>query len=105
MDNKDDKMKTFKILLMASLLSILPVTTSYAQLPEVSNSMAPIEAVSINSADAKMLAKLPGIGKKKAQAIVNYRDENGVFTSLEDLAKVKGIGKKVMSKLEGKVKL
>ena len=105
MDNKDDKMKTFKILLMASLLSILPVTTSYAQLPEVSNSMAQIEAVSINSADAKMLAKLPGIGKKKAQAIVNYRDENGVFTSLEDLAKVKGIGKKVMSKLEGKVKL
>ncbi len=105
MDNKDDKMKTFKILLIASLLSILPVTTSYAQLPEVSNSMAQIEAVSINSADAKMLAKLPGIGKKKAQAIVNYRDENGVFTSLEDLAKVKGIGKKVMSKLEGKVKL
>ncbi|MBW4966416.1 helix-hairpin-helix domain-containing protein [Pseudoalteromonas sp. CR1] len=98
-------MKTFKILLIASLLSILPVTTSYAQLPEVSNSMAQIEAVSINSADAKMLAKLPGIGKKKAQAIVNYRDENGVFTSLEDLAKVKGIGKKVMSKLEGKVKL
>ena len=105
MDNKDDKMKTFKILLIASLLSILPIATSYAQLPEVSNSMAPIEAVSINSADAKMLAKLPGIGKKKAQAIVNYRDENGVFTSLEDLAKVKGIGKKVMSKLEGKVKL
>lgn len=105
MDNKDDKMKTFKILFIASLLSILPVTISYAQLPEVSNSMAQIEAVSINSADAKMLAKLPGIGKKKAQAIVNYRDENGVFTSLEDLAKVKGIGKKVMSKLEGKVKL
>ena len=105
MDNKDDKMKTFKILLIASLLSILPIATSYAQLPEVSNSMAQIEAVSINSADAKMLAKLPGIGKKKAQAIVNYRDENGVFTSLEDLAKVKGIGKKVMSKLEGKVKL
>jgi len=105
MDNKDDKMKTFKILLIAGLLSILPVTTSYAQLPEVSKSMAPIEAVSINSADAKMLAKLPGIGNKKAQAIVNYRDENGVFTSLEDLAKVKGIGKKVMSKLEGKVKL
>ncbi|EAW25854.1 hypothetical protein ATW7_09838 [Alteromonadales bacterium TW-7] len=98
-------MKTFKILFIASLLSILPVTISYAQLPEVSNSMAQIEAVSINSADAKMLAKLPGIGKKKAQAIVNYRDENGVFTSLEDLAKVKGIGKKVMSKLEGKVKL
>jgi len=98
-------MKIFKLLLIASLLSILPISTSYAQLPEVSKSMAPIGAVSINSADAKMLAKLPGIGKKKAQAIVNYRDENGAFSSLEDLAKVKGIGKKVMSKLEGKVKL
>ncbi len=98
-------MKIFKLLLIASLLSILPITTSYAQLPEASKSMAPIEAVSINDADAKMLAKLPGIGKKKAQAIVNYRDENGSFTSLEDLAKVKGIGKKVMGKLEGKVKL
>ena len=49
--------------------------------------------VDINSADAKTLAQaLDGVGLVKAEAIVAYRNAHGPFESVEDLAKVKGIG-------------
>ena len=47
--------------------------------------------VNINTAQADELATLlSGVGLKKAQAIVKYRDENGPFQRVEDLAQVKG---------------
>ncbi len=53
--------------------------------------------VNINSADAPTLAaELKGIGDKKAQAIVEYREQNGPFSSVEDLQKVKGISVKTI---------
>ena len=53
--------------------------------------------VNINTADAKTLAReLDGVGKAKADAIVAYREKNGPFKSAEDLAKVKGLGKKLI---------
>ncbi|KAF3981571.1 MAG: helix-hairpin-helix domain-containing protein [Methylococcales symbiont of Hymedesmia sp. n. MRB-2018] len=51
--------------------------------------------VNVNSADAKTLSEsLVGIGQKKAEAIVQYRTDNGAFESLNDLTNVKGIGEK-----------
>ena len=55
--------------------------------------------VNINQADLAQLETLPGIGAKKAQAIIDYRTANGSFHSLEDLGKVKGIGPKMLEKL------
>lgn len=55
--------------------------------------------VNINQADLAQLETLPGIGAKKAQAIIDYRTANGSFHSLEDLGKVKGIGPKMLDKL------
>ncbi len=53
--------------------------------------------VSINSAEASALAaELKGIGEKKAQAIVEYRKQNGPFKSIDDLEKVKGISFKTI---------
>jgi competence protein ComEA len=50
-------------------------------------------AVDINSADAATLATaIVGIGEKKAAAIVQYREANGPFASVDELAQVKGIG-------------
>jgi len=55
--------------------------------------------VDVNSADAKTIAKvMKGVGIKKAEAIVAYRDKNGKFKSINDLSKVKGIGKKTVAK-------
>lgn len=60
--------------------------------------------VNINTADAPTLSKnIKGIGIKKAQAIVNYREKNGKFNKIEDLMKVKGIGVKLLEKNTGSI--
>jgi comEA protein len=60
----------------------------------------PTKAVDINSADAKTLMTLKGMTNKKANAIVDYRTKNGAFASVDDLTKVKGLGKKSVDKLK-----
>ena len=55
--------------------------------------------VNINTADAKTLAaNINGVGDKKAEEIVQYRDKYGPFKSADDLAKVKGIGPTLIEK-------
>jgi len=55
--------------------------------------------VNINTADAKTLSDaLTGVGIKKAEAIVKYREEKGLFKTAEDLANVPGIGEKTVEK-------
>ncbi|MDD1629949.1 MAG: helix-hairpin-helix domain-containing protein, partial [Methylococcaceae bacterium] len=49
--------------------------------------------VNINTADAKTISEaLSGIGQKKAEAIVKYREEKGLFKTAEDLTNIAGIG-------------
>ena len=50
------------------------------------------EKVNINTADEMQLDSLPGIGPALAQRIIEYREENGAFKSIEELQNVKGIG-------------
>lgn len=57
--------------------------------------------ISVNMADAAQLTVLPGIGATKAQAIVDYRDENGSFETMQQLLRVNGIGEKTVAELEG----
>ncbi len=55
--------------------------------------------VSLNSASVEMLAsKLKGVGVTKAHAIITYRRANGPFKSVDELAKVKGIGAATIAK-------
>ena len=58
-----------------------------------------MEPVDINQADAVTLARvISGIGVKKAQAVIAYREQHGLFQSVEELANVKGIGPKTIEK-------
>lgn len=60
---------------------------------------APLAKVDLNSADAQTLAReLNGIGEAKARAIVEYREANGAFTSVDELLEVKGIGAATLEK-------
>jgi comEA protein len=70
-----------------------------------SGGLAVGEKVNINTATAVELDKIPGIGPTKAQAIVDYRTQNGNFTSIEDIQKVKGIKSGVFSKIKDSIKV
>jgi comEA protein len=55
--------------------------------------------VAINRADANLLEQLPGVGPVLAKRIFEFREKNGRFQAIEDLMKVKGIGKKTLDRI------
>lgn len=56
--------------------------------------------IPLNTATKEEIETLPGIGGVKADAILQYREENGAFKSIEDLQAISGIGAKTIEKLE-----
>jgi competence protein ComEA len=60
-------------------------------------------AIDINTATAAQLETVSGIGPKKAEAIVEYRKKNGPFKSVDDLDKVKGLGKASIDKMRSEL--
>lgn len=63
------------------------------------------DKVNINTASKEELMTLPGIGETKALAILAYRQENGPFSSLEELKQVEGIKDAVFSKVKGHIEI
>ncbi|WP_415397170.1 helix-hairpin-helix domain-containing protein [Sulfurimonas sp. CS5] len=61
--------------------------------------------VDINSASASLLSHVAGIGTKIAQNLISYRDENGNFTTKDELLKVKGLGKKAYEQAAGFIRI
>lgn len=59
--------------------------------------------VNINTANTDELQALNGIGPSKASAIVSYREENGLFQTVEDLGQVSGIGEKSLEKIKAQI--
>jgi len=55
------------------------------------------QPIDINHASAQALAEaIKGVGLKRAEAIVAYREKNGPFSAVEDLSRVQGIGEKTL---------
>ncbi len=67
-------------------------------IPDVAEVEAP-QKVNINQAEAWLLAALPDIGEVRAQAIIDYRRQNGPFHSTDELLKVEGIGISIYEKI------
>ena len=93
------------ILTQAQAESLDTENINNGNLEEKSDEKSPKDAekLNINQADLTQLQQLSGIGEKKAQAIIDYRNENGSFKTIEDLAKVAGIGEKTVEKLRDSI--
>ena len=84
------------------IAEISPGTTPSAPGPAAPTS-SQVFPIRINQATAAQLTALPGIGPSRARAIVAYRRENGPFTSLEQLLRIRGIGRKTLDTLRDKI--
>lgn len=79
---------------------------SYATVKKVDKHEGIDIKVNINKADLEELdILLIGVGKSKAQAIIDYRKTHGDFTKIEDLSNVKGIGAKLIEKNKNRIQL
>ncbi|CAM3836864.1 ComEA family DNA-binding protein [Serratia silvae] len=111
---------TRQLLLVAILLGLIGSSAIAAEKPSqgqpqvaaVSPKVSP-EAqsegeakVSINQADAEALASvLNGVGLKKAEAIVRYREQNGPFSEIDQLQEVPGIGPSLVERNRDRLKM
>ena len=73
--------------------ALVAVAVAAFALPTVA-AAAPSGKVNINTASASQLELLPRVGPSIAQRILDYREDNGGFDSIEDLMLVRGIGEK-----------
>lgn len=116
---------TVKLLLIAALFSlpgasalavekpsqvqkqVLSTPPKAVDTPASSKPQAEGEAkVNINQADAEEFASvMKGVGLKKAEAIVRYREQNGPFTEIEQLQEVPGIGPSIMERNRDRLKM
>ena len=81
----------------AAVLAALVLTTG----PAFAAAQAPAGKVNLNTATVSQLVDLPGIGPALAARIVEHRQKNGAFKSVEDVLAVKGIGEKNFAKIQG----
>jgi competence protein ComEA len=58
--------------------------------------LAAAQTVNINTADKETLMTVKGVGEKRAEAIIAFRQQNGPFKSVDDLLLVQGVGKAIV---------
>lgn len=82
--------------------NVAPATT-YSQANGSAQQEESSDKINLNTATLAELQTISGIGAKRAQDIIDYRDANGGFSSVDDLANVSGIGEKTLEKLKSEV--
>jgi competence protein ComEA len=89
------------LVICALLLSAAPAAAQSAAAPAGQAPPAAAKpALNLNTATVEQLETLPGIGRKTAERILEYRTKSGGFKRIEDLMNVKGIGEKSFLKLK-----
>ncbi len=93
---------------LAKLLPFLEMIGDSAEIQAfltVEESKQILGKININSAPKSHLMSLTGVGEGKANAIIEYRQTNGPFKSIEEIKNVKGIGESIYQKIKGKIKV
>jgi competence protein ComEA len=106
------RLTTVAALLVAPALSAhaqsAPPAPAHSAAPEARKPFAPpaVEGViNLNTATLDELTRLPGVGPSRAKAILEVRTKLGGFKKVDDLMRVKGIGRKTFRKLEPLLRL
>ncbi|MBQ6163351.1 MAG: helix-hairpin-helix domain-containing protein [Clostridia bacterium] len=79
------------------------VAVRVADTAGITEALTGIQLVNINTASADELEKLPGIGEKKAAAIVEYREAHGAFSAIKDVMNVPGIGAGIFEQIKDNI--
>ena len=92
----DERMLNLAAKLVDEMVIYVPTegeqTSFLRPIVQVPGTTSDSELININTSDENELMTLSGIGPSKAKAIINYREENGLFQSIEQLKEVSGIG-------------
>lgn len=83
-----------------SVNTILDNTANFNNAQNTNSQSVNIQTININSATEEQLINLPGIGPATAKKIIDYRNTQGRFSTVEDLLKVKGIGEKKLAQIK-----
>ena len=98
--------------MIRTLAYFLAIVASFAAQPLAQGSqsagasnaaVAPSAPVNLNTASLVELQRLPGIGVRTAERIVEFRDEKGPFKKIEELMNVQGIGEKSFLRLRSQI--
>lgn len=110
-----EKQERVVILFLAAALLIGLAITAYQKYNstvdikirsfDCDNVSAKPDRININDADIEKLSRLQHIGPALAKRIVEYRNEKGHFTSIEDIKKVKGIGDKLFGRIKDDISI
>ncbi|WP_448162334.1 helix-hairpin-helix domain-containing protein [Bacillus mobilis] len=82
---------------------ILYIPTKNEQVQEAAAASKGEGKVQINAASKEQLEKITGIGSRKAESILKYREERGPFQKIEDLLEIDGIGVKSLEKIKDQI--
>ena len=98
----------FVILSLAAVMTTAGFAAGTGKAPsvkQIKDGKKADDRIDINTADSEELQKLPRIGPKMAQRIIQFRQENGKFKKIEEIMKVRGIGEKTFKGFEKMIKI
>jgi comEA protein len=93
-------MKSFMIKGLVLIVVLGFISSTFFSFQVQAAPKASEKKININTASLAELQKLPRVGEKVAQRIIDFRKKNGRFRKIEEIMKVKGIGEKMFNRIK-----